>query len=142
MNSFWNKNIDLFNQRFPELSKSLETKKSDDLVLEEGRNGTVTAKYNGLLLHSKYNPVKEAETLISSFDPKIHDTVIFLGFGLGYGPIEFAKKHPDATMILVEKDPSRFFSAIDVLDWSDVFRHKKIILLLGAGEEEVSAFLD
>lgn len=141
MNSFWNKNIDLFNQRFPELSKSLETKKSDDLVLEEGKNGTVTAKYNGLLLHSKYNPVKEAETLISSFDPKNHDTVIFLGFGLGYGPIEFAKKHPDATMILVEKDPSRFFSAIDVLDWSDVFRHKKIILLLGAGEEEVSALL-
>lgn len=141
MNSFWNKNIDLFKQRFPDLSNSLEMKKSGDLVFEEGKNGTVTAKYNGLLLHSKYNPVKEAETLISSFDPAKHDTAIFLGFGLGYGPIEFAKKHPDTTMILIEKDPSRFFSAIEVLDWSDVFKHAKIILLLGASEEEVCSIL-
>ena len=66
---------------------------------------------------------------------------MFLGFGLGYAPVSFAKKNPDSAIILIEPDCCRFFSALNSLDWSPVFNHKKLILVLNADEEETASVI-
>lgn len=141
MNSFWNNNINLFKERFPFLASNLKTTLCTDIIFEQAKNGSITAKSKQYLLHSKYNPEKEAESLIKTFDSSKHETAIFLGFGLGYAPIALAKKYPTATIILIEKDSSRFFSALENIDWSPIFKHKNIILLLEANEEEITSIL-
>ena len=101
MNSFWNSNLNLFKERFPALAANLTSETSPDLILEEAKNGSMTAKSGSLMLHSKYNPEREADTLVESFDSSKHENAVFLGFGLGYGPAALAKKNPQATIILI-----------------------------------------
>ena len=141
MNSFWNNNLKLFRARFPLLAENLKPEQSSDIVFEVAKNGSVTAKAGTLLLHSKYNPEREAETLIQDFDSSKFGNALFLGFGLGYAPVSFAKKNPDSAIILIEPDCCRFFSALNSLDWSPVFNHKKLILVLNADEEETASVI-
>ncbi len=140
MKSLWNKNYSLFAERFPQLAKKFNVEYSSTLEIENAKNGSVTAKENNIMLHSKYNPEKEAEALINTFDEE-KSVAIFLSFGLGYAPIAFAKKYPDSTIIIFESDSKRFFSALKVLDWENVFNHKKIILALEASLDDVSSLL-
>ena len=123
MNSIWNKNYFLFKERFPELSNSLEVKFSNEIEFETAKNGSLTAKRKNLLLHSKYNPEKEAGSLVNSFDSEKKDTASFLGFGVGYGPVEFAKKIPEPTLIIIEEDTASFFFAFNSLVLSPFFLH-------------------
>lgn len=141
MNSFWNSNLSLFKERFPGLAENLNPEPSKDIILEEAKNGSMTAKSGSLLLHSKYNPEREAEALADAFESEKHENAVFLGFGLGYGPIALAKKNPDATIILIERDSSRFFSALDALDWTPVLTHKKIVMILEATENEAASLI-
>ncbi len=122
--------MSLFKERFPKLDGLLEEKKCNAMEIFEAKNGQLTAKDGNIMLHSKYNPEKEAFAFIKDFDGMKYDTAVFLGAGLGYAVIEFAKKNPNASLILVEKDSARFFTALSCLDWSDVFLHEKLVVAL------------
>lgn len=141
MNSIWNENIALFKKRFPELQKKIRAEISPEIILETAKNGSVTASENSVMLHSKYNPQKEAENLTAQFDGEKKDAAIFLGFGLGYAPVSFAKKNKNAAMILVEPDEKRFFSALNALDWTEIFLHEKLILAVGASAEDLAGII-
>lgn len=141
MNSIWNKNCSLFKERFPQLSESLAAEISESVKTEKARNGSLTAQENGLMLHSKYNPEKEGESAASSFDPEKSDAAVFLGFGLGYAALSFAQKFPEASLILIEHDAPHFFSALNAVDWTPVFSHKKLILAIGAPLERIADIL-
>jgi hypothetical protein len=99
LNSIWNKNLESFKNRFPQLEQQLSKETCKEIIIEETKNGSVTATENGLLLHSKYNPQREAQTLISTFDSSKKEVAIFLGFGLGHALIEFAKKNKNSMLI-------------------------------------------
>ena len=68
MNLIWNKNIELFEKRFPQLINAAEKKCSNEIVIETAKDNSPTAKWKNLYLHSKYNPLREAQNLISSYD--------------------------------------------------------------------------
>lgn len=61
--------------------------KTIDIKLEETRNGEHTVKVNGYYLHSKYNPINEAEKFVQKHYKPNHIHILF-GTGLGY----FAEK--------------------------------------------------
>lgn len=94
-----------------------------------------------LPLHSKYNPQKEAESALQNFNLQKNKATVYFSFGLGFGPIEFCKKFPSKTLILIENNPEYFFSALSVLDWEIVFKHENLIILLGNCEQEASQIL-
>jgi hypothetical protein len=57
-----------------------------------------------LLLHSAYDPVREAQNLTASFSLEEARVVILLGLGLGYHLEEIAKKiPPEAKILVIEK---------------------------------------
>ena len=65
MNSIWNKNLELFYSRFPDLYnllndfssiKTFDLSKVSYISVQTAKNGEVTAAENGKLLHSLYNP--------------------------------------------------------------------------------------
>ena len=142
MNSYWNKNKTLFINRFPQLAALL---KKDILTagenpppfwnIETAKNGSVTVRENGLLLHSAYNPEREAQQTAAAQTEA--DAAVFLSFGAGYLPDAYALQHPNTALLLIEPDVSHFIAAMQILDWEPVFTHPKCILAIGCPQNEV-----
>ena len=64
------------------------------LSLEETRNGQNTIKVNGIYLHSKYDPIKEAISFVNANIEEDQNTsgYLVLGLGLGYHVAELANR--------------------------------------------------
>jgi len=153
LNSTWNTNIALFSKRFPALKEILaediafferETEEGHSLIPLEivaARNGSPTAIYKqddgnaqgsssvAIPLHSKYNPEREAEQLAQQFSKNDFDAAVFLGFGLGYGPLAFAETYPSIPLILIENNPLFLFAAMNTIDFTKIFSHQNLIFV-------------
>lgn len=75
----------------------------DTLTIEylETKNNLITVKVNKLFLHSKYNPVSEAQRIIKEkYDPdKLN---ILFGFGLGYLYEEVINQYNQENLIIID----------------------------------------
>lgn len=147
----YKKNIDAFKARFPELFALQEQillpsgkapPLPNNITLQKARNGSWTALYAGTLLHSSYNPEREAEKLVCSADSKQFSAGVFMGAGLGYAPVFFSQKFPQKTLIIIEPDINRLISAFYVTDWTNVFRQPSCVILTGATQPQIIAILE
>ena len=147
MNSLLNKNRLLFEKRFPQLAEQYRPLFDSpvlppDVEIITGRNGQVSATYKGLSLHSAYNPEREAQKLISEEEARKADAGVFLGFGLGYGAAAFAKEYASKTLVLIECNPEWFLLALSTIDFSAVFEHQSLVLLVGAPHQTIISVLE
>ena len=141
-------NAELFTCRFPELSAALgldseigikqfaeripESYYLEEAKLKETDKKIFTARINGKYLHSKYNPISEAEKNISlDFfeDKKAKSSCVFCGLGLGYAQELYAKKYPKSSLIIIEPDLFVFFLFLQSRPLDDFFMHENLILL-------------
>lgn len=155
MNSIWNKNIGLFKKRFPKLFELLNLKeydfsKSDEdgdkIKLFQAKNSQVSGILNGLLLHSKYDPGREAKNLLSKIDEEKCQGIIFFSFGLAYGPLEaartfMAKGMEGPVLILIEKDKSFLEAALSAIDLQLLFDYPKLLFIIDASEKDTETLL-
>ena len=160
MNSIWNKNIELFKTRFPALADFYKDIINDitasgdkkDIfsfwTIMTAKNGSVTAQVNNMLLHSSYNPQREAMSTASQLASKNKETVIFMGAGLGWHICELAKlvtgpgTCPVKKIVVIEPDPVHFFGALFYVDWSVVFAVEQLVIALGCPEDSLMGLLE
>lgn len=148
MNSIWNKNLELFKTRFPQLYELCLPHISDaeksplQFELVTAKNGEITARDNGTALHSLYNPGREAQNAVSQTEVASKSCCVFFGTGLGWQIIEFCKKYEDKKLVIIEPDAVRFFEVLSVLDWEKVFSHQNLILALSCPQESVLPLLE
>ena len=167
MNSIWNKNIQLFKERFPQLADFYHDIIEDITVngdekdifsfwnLMTAKNGSLTAQINtNMLLHSSYNPEREGMSTAQTLAGKNKETVIFMGAGLGWQFCAMAKMIngggaganvgtcPVKKLILVEPDPFHFFGALFYIDWSPVFEVKNLVIALGCPANSIIGLLE
>ncbi len=154
-------NAELFSRRFPELSAALgldseigikqfaeRIPKSyylEEAKLKEKDKKIFTACLNGKYIHSKYNPISEAEKNISlDFfeDKKAKSSCVFYGLGLGYTQELYAKKYPKSSLIIIEPDLFIFFLFLQSRPLDDFFMHENLILLLGLYPKDVLDFFE
>lgn len=154
-------NAELFTRRFPELSAALgldseigikqfaeRISKSyylEETKLKEKDKKIFTACINGKYIHSKYNPISEAEKNISlDFfeDKKAKSSCVFYGLGLGYTQELYAKKYPKSSLIIIEPDLFVFFLFLQSRPLDDFFMHENLILLLGLYPKDVLDFFE
>ncbi len=154
-------NATLFAKRFPELSynmhvnsengiKDLAFRIPENYILEKAKSGNLntpvyTACINGKFIHSKYNPIREAEqALLSPFfnGKETRNGCVFYGLGLGYLPEIYAARNTDAELLIVEPDIFLFLLFLASRPLCSFFTHKKLILLLGAYPNEVLNFFE
>ena len=109
-------NIVTLKKRFPEcweIVKAAEEKQSEDLQIEATRAGVFTlslATNSGrMYLHSKYDPMTEAEKVLGKF-PEIqkYKHVFFYGVGLGYHVEMFSVRYPNTAFSVYEPNISIF----------------------------------
>ncbi|RSL35117.1 DUF115 domain-containing protein [Salibacterium salarium] len=85
----------------------------------ETKNGYKTIKVpagdKDLLIHSKYDPIREAEALYDEFADQIkeYDQIFFYGLGLGYHVEKFLKEHPSLSYSTYEPDMKVFISHME-----------------------------
>ena len=156
MNSIWNNNLKLFNSRFPDLfnileetfqitSFNLETQ-LPSLLIQTAKNGEVTASDNGKLLHSAYNPSREAHN--SVFIPEVQEksSIVFYGMGLGYHLVEAAKlilqNSNKKKLIIVEPNLEYFLASLQLIDWTEIFKVEKLVLAINCPAESVLPLIE
>lgn len=99
-----------------EQMKPFDEKKNKRLTeIEETRNGSNTisiAKENKkVYLHSKYNPLREAETIVAALENVDENTnIIFYGTGLGYHIQMILEKFKDINYYIYEPIPELLYS--------------------------------
>ncbi len=113
----------------------IQTKSGDVIPLVKKETGTVT-------VHSKFNPVKEAERLIEEFDCAHYDCIVVSGFGFGYH-IEslLPKVKKDATVLILEQFPWMVAAAIAHRDLQNVFNDPRVVLLVNPDEETIAVHM-
>lgn len=156
MNSIWNNNLKLFNSRFPDLfnileetfqitSYNLETQ-LPSLLIQTAKNGEVTASDNGKLLHSAYNPSREAHN--SVFIPEVQEksSIVFYGMGIGYHLVEAAKlilqNSNKKKLIVVEPNLEYFLASLQLIDWTEIFKVEKLVLAINCPAESVLPLIE
>lgn len=129
--------------------------------ISSAKNGMPTAMLNSvegensIHLHSAYNPEREAAGAISQPAVWEKSATIFMGFGLGYHVIEWAKKALDGKTVtnaatksttpalkLIEPDPVHFFAAMMILDWTPVFQIENLVIALACPTESIMSLLE
>ncbi len=90
----------------------------EDLTLEQARNGRAVVKKGGILLHSTYDPRKEAAHWVTSGVPGAPRSLCVLGCALGYHLKELADKGFRGAFI--EPDLVLFRLALEHQDFTSV----------------------
>jgi hypothetical protein len=125
--SFLESNLRALFRGHPELERQrLEHKPLPaGLQLVDSASGQLTARIGGAYVHSRYDPLREAEQMVSGEASAGIATAVFYGFGLGYQVEAFHRRHPQVPALVIEPDAGLFVETL---------RHRDLAELLGAGE--------
>lgn len=108
-----------------------------NLSTDISRSGHPYFTANGLLLHSRYNPVKEAEQWAERQYQKNHLHILF-GFGAGYFAEQLLNKLEDSDYLLViEPVFSIFQEAIKIIDIKKFYKHERVNIFVGFDIKEL-----
>ena len=142
--SFTKKNIELLTKLFPDFETNILNKYKNENKVEvfNTPSGDPTILYKGKYIHSKHNPVREANRLIEHEVKTRPECCIFLNFGLAYHIEEFINKFPETPIIIFEKNVSLFLEVLSIRDFSNIFNHPYLIFLLDSKPENLPAILD
>lgn len=118
-------NIVFLKKNYPELYEKTEKTKAenfdDNFTIEQTKNNQETIKVKSgegyVYLHSKYDPLREAETIIKKFEEKENidenSHVVFYGAGLGYHIGLFIQKYPSTSFSIYEPSVEVFQYFLD-----------------------------
>lgn len=137
------KNIKAYPLNFLDLIEN--AKKEDDISLEviETKSKNLSAKVikNGksVSLHSAYDPIKEANTLIKEIEDDVD--VVFI-FGIGGGYLINAIKKLNINIVVIEPSISFFNLLIDNFKLDKILEDSKITFFIGGNDiEDIEKFI-
>lgn len=116
-------NIIFLKKNYPKLYEAIEKEDSSksNITIENTKNSQKTIKIKkedkDYYLHSRYNPLREAEAIINKLEEKEkideNSYVIFYGLGLGYHIEVFTKRYPHTSFSLYEPSVNVFQHFLD-----------------------------
>ncbi|UJF33222.1 motility associated factor glycosyltransferase family protein [Paenibacillus hexagrammi] len=122
-------NATFLEEKFPRilemLNQDLASIRSRSVEVMSTPNGSETVVINkgdtSFYLHSRYDPLKEAELLVEKYkDAEKYKHVFFYGVGLGFHVEALLKKHPQLKFTLYEPDSAVFYKYISTRSMSNL----------------------
>lgn len=145
-------NLSFLKQNYPELVKKLENRWDNQQETScstiESRKGKptiqITLDERHMLVHSKYDPEREAEQLIDQININIdnYEHVLFYGVGLGYHVKEFLKRHPNFNFSIYEPSIDIFHLFINEASLKELPLQKLKNIFVENSNEEGKLFLE
>ena len=151
---YFSNNMAVLKSIFPDLADELSKSKSstnlhgedsgidgeDELKIETAASGAPTLICRGIYIHSKRDPLREAERLAEGTgDDEV--PALVLGFGLGYAASALAARFPGKPIIIVEKRPEVFKKALEVRDLTPLLSRERVVFVLGGDGDGVTGAL-
>ena len=137
LSDLFKENFELLKGKYPVIHKFFETCPIDpNIKIIDTVNGSKNAIYmdggTEFLIHSKYDPEKEAERLVSQLQLSGISSIVVLGFGMGYHLKELYKrvKEKNVKIFVIESNISLFKEAIRWNDFTDLFSYDQFYLYL------------
>ncbi len=141
---YFESNTRLIKERFPDLHGRIAAA-ADDGSIEAvetklgGHVPAVTKDGKRLFIHSKFDPVKEAERFIGEIDTAAFDLFIIFGFGFGYHVEELLNgMGSDSLVLVIEKSPLMLKRAMECRDLEPVLGNDRFLLLLDPAEDTIA----
>jgi len=117
-------------------------------IIEAAASGAATMILQGISVHSKRDPEREAERLVDTAAGQGNDgeadsqgPVVVLGFGLGYAVSALAARFSARPIIVVEKRADIIKKAMEARDLRPIFARSNLAFVLGGSGEGVSGAL-
>lgn len=142
-------NITFLRQRFPNVREKL--KKFDGQPLEQikivdSKVGLptiqVTNEKKSIFLHSKYDPVKEAERFIKQFeDVESYKHILFYGIGFGYHIEKFLEMYPEVSFSIYEPSEEVMYAFLETILLKKSIIQKAQFLEVQSLETDLQIFL-
>ncbi|OZV13442.1 hypothetical protein CIW83_04400 [Tissierella sp. P1] len=146
-------NINILKESDPQIwdkLKQYEDEKNRLLFqIEETRKGDktliITKDNNKIYLHSKYDPIREANTIVESYeDIDENSNIIFYGTGLGYHIKLILEKYPNIKYYIFEPIPELMYNFLSNINLGDFSKGRLMGINLGEGNniEKLDRFID
>ena len=139
-NHFFEKNIQSLKTCAPQsgnLSEVLPKTPSGKASVISASSGQPTLRFENTLLHSSYDPEKEAHQFAEKLKPGAR--VCLYGFGLGYHLRTVLDKiGPDGCLLVIELNPDILKAALTLRDQTRLFEDRRFRLIYGSDETTVS----
>jgi len=125
----------------PQMEERIEVRRDLDPLpyLEKlsAATGDPTIRFNKILIHSSYDPVKEGRSFAKSVRPG--SRVCLYGFGLGYHVQSLLNQiGPNGRLMVIELNPDLLSAALHLRDQTEVFSDSRLHLIFGREEIVVS----
>ena len=116
---------------------------SNYIKVEETKKGFKTLSINkdgkNMYMHSKYNPFREAETIVDEYENIEKGTnVIFYGTGLGYHIDAFLKRYPNVNYYIYEPIPEVLYAYLSNKSLKELPSKNLMDIIVGLDEEEIA----
>lgn len=143
----------LFSARFPDLASILGLTSEEKTAalfeampehyrIETTRSPFPTLCVNGVYVHSRYDPQRDAQRTIENSSIFGPDACLFAGCALAYIPEMYAQKYPRSRIVLVEPDIFLFLLALAARPLNVLFSHPELVLVIGTHPRELLTLLD
>jgi len=146
-------NINFIREKLPLVWQEFDTQRADrgEIKTTQAKNGlpTLYVEVDGreVFLHSKYNPLQEAERLVDRFENvEEYEHVLFYGIGLGYHIEYLLKKYPHLTYSVYEPNEEIFLRFLEYRELNQVMplnrlRHIRIQKDKNINTQELADYL-
>lgn len=143
----------LFSRRFPELASilgldddaataSLTARIPDSYALAATPSGRPTLSAFGVFVHSRYDPLRDAERAFSGPGVFSGAGCLFAGCGLAYLPELYASAFPDAPLVIAEPDIFLFLLCLAARPLDRLLTHRNLVIAVGTPPREAAALLE
>lgn len=125
------KNLNSLKRLYPNIHDKLKGLKSSWNLVDSKRGGKTLA-LGKVYLHSRYDPLREAQQFIDRQDTSVDSTWIVCGMGLGYHVRELLERLVRYNLIvIIEPEMAVFNEALKCFDMTALFEDERIKLYVG-----------
>lgn len=136
MNPVFQKNIEAFKVKMPAISRLSEST-SSSIELFPSKCGLTTGRFKEILLHSSYDPLKEATGFASK--STLGSRIGLYGFGLGYHVEALLEKiGPEGELIVIELNPDILSASLNLRDLTHLANDTRFQLVYSDQETEAA----
>ena len=138
--SLFDANTSAIISRYPRFAREiLKRYTPQTLAIETTTSGELTVRDGDRYLHSRRNPVREADRSLEISAPHSNPAAcICLGFGLGYFVESAIRRFPGSEIIIIEPDVPFFLGVLEHRDLTASLAHSHTHLILGAEDTDVA----
>ncbi len=134
-NRLWSRNLQAMERSMPVVAEMMANHTAKQplapIPTRSGRPSLqIQTERSPIHLHSRYDPVAEADEWLDAVGSSNWKLGLVLGFGMGYHIEALVRRYPERRLVVLEPDADSFAQALRVRDLRAVLRHPNLRVMI------------